>query len=128
MMKFKIEIEIFEGSGGKLRREGDDIVTPDFAQEGICPWMYFGDGEKSYQQGQRFSFPEEVGILCPELQDSMHGMLRTLQYGGTLFWTYEGTPYEKEIDLEGVTTEYIRCPDPTAAGIVVKLIRTRLPD
>ncbi len=29
---------------------------------------------------------------------------------------------------ESITTEFIRCPDPTALGIVVKIIRTRLPD
>jgi hypothetical protein len=27
-----------------------------------------------------------------------------------------------------VTTEFVRCPDPTASGIVVKITRTRLPD
>jgi hypothetical protein len=30
----------------------------------------------------------------------------------------------RRFDLEGVTTEYIRCPDPSKAGIVVKITRT----
>ena len=36
--------------------------------------------------------------------------------------------YEKEMDPDGVTTEFIRCVDPTTSGIVVKVIRTKLPD
>ena len=32
------------------------------------------------------------------------------------------------IDPDGVTTEYVRCTDPTASGIVIKIIRTALPD
>ena len=60
--------------------------------------------------------------------DSVLGAMSALEHGGTLPWRYRGTPYEKEIDPDGVTTEYIRCIDPTASGIVVKLIRTALPD
>ena len=47
-----------------------------------------------------------------------------LYAGAILPWTYAGTPYEKVIDPEGVTTEYIRCPDPSSSGIVVKITRT----
>jgi hypothetical protein len=36
--------------------------------------------------------------------------------------------YKIEIDPEGITTEFVRCIDPTASGIVVKVIRTKLPD
>jgi hypothetical protein len=50
-------------------------------------------------------------------------MIRALESGGELPWKYKGTPYEKVIDPEGVTTEYVRCPDPTASGIVVKVTR-----
>jgi hypothetical protein len=50
-------------------------------------------------------------------------MIRVLQFGGTLPWTYEGTPYEKEIDPEDTTTEFVRCPDPTSSGVVLKIIR-----
>ena len=54
----------------------------------------------------------------------MHGVIHVLRNDGTLGWMYEGTPYEKEIDRNGVTTEFVRCIDPTASGIVVKIIRT----
>ena len=70
--------------------------------------------------------PEDLGLLCPWLVDSLTGFLRALENGGTLPWTYRGTPYEKEIDPEGVTTEFVRCPDPTASGIVVKITRTAM--
>jgi len=33
--------------------------------------------------------------------------------------------YEKVIDPDGVTTEYVRCPDPTS-NLVAKSVRTRL--
>lgn len=123
---YKIEIEIYEGEGGELRKRGDKIIYPKLEQEGICAWMYRGDGERSYQVGERFSYPEDMGKICPWLLDSMHGVIHTLRNGGTLGWRYKGTPYEKEINARGVTTEYIRCIDPTASGIVVKVIRTRI--
>jgi uncharacterized repeat protein (TIGR04076 family) len=128
MSGYKIEIEIFEGKGGELRKEDGEIVYPDIEKEGICAWMYRGDGEKSYQQGQRFSYPEDAGKMCIWLMDSVNGFVRALRYGGTLDWDYEGTPYEKEIDPQGVTTEFVRCPDPTDSGIVVKITRTYIPD
>lgn len=59
--------------------------------------------------------------------DSLIGMLRVLEHGGTLPWRYRGTPYEKVIDPDGVTTEFVRCPDPTAA-VVIKITRTALPE
>ena len=128
MSNYKIEIEIYEGEGGQLRKDGDQIIYPDVVKEGICAWMYRGDGGQSYHVGQRFSYPEDNGALCPWLFDSLNGSIHALRSGGTLPWLYEGTAYEKVIDPEGVTTEFVRCPDPTASGIVVKLIRTRLPD
>ena len=51
--------------------------------------------------------------------------IRLLEWGVTLPWKYEGTPYEKVIDADGVTTEYIRCPDPTA-NLVAKIVRTKV--
>jgi uncharacterized repeat protein (TIGR04076 family) len=121
---YKIEIEIFEGNGGQLRKKGDKIIYPNVEKEGICAWMYRGDGEKSYQVGQTFTYPQDIGKLCPWLFDSLQSFIHVLRFGGTLGWRYAGTPYEKEIDLKGITTEFIRCPDPTASGIVVKVIRT----
>jgi hypothetical protein len=60
--------------------------------------------------------------------DSLTGVIRALENGGTLPWKYIGTPYEKVIDPDGVTTEYVRCLDPTASGIVVKVTRNVLPE
>jgi hypothetical protein len=44
--------------------------------------------------------------------------------GGTLL--KDGERFENEIESDGVTTEYARCIDPTASGIVVKLIRIKI--
>jgi hypothetical protein len=124
--KYRIEIEIFEGKGGRLQKAGDQIIYPDLIKEGICAWMYRGDGEKSYQKGQKFSYPEDREKICHWLLDSLSGILQALGAGETLNWDYNDTPYEKVIDPEGVTTEYVRCIDPTASGIVVKVTRTRI--
>lgn len=85
------------------------------------------DNSVCHQLGERFRYPDDLGNMCPWLRDSMSGMLRVLDYGGTLPWTYKGTPYAKQNDPEGVTTEYVRCPDPTSVGIVVKITRVKLP-
>ena len=121
MRDYVIELEIFEGNGGEPRPDG---TLPDFAREGICAWMHGGDGEPSLQVGQKFRYPEDLGKLCPWLVDSINSVIRVLKFGGTLPWLYENTPYEKTINPEGVTTEYIRCVDPTDSGIVVKITST----
>ncbi len=126
MGRYKIEIEIFEGKGGRLQKDGDQIIYPDLIKEGICAWMYRGDGEKSYEVGKRFLYPEEKDKICHWLLDSLSGILQALSAGETLNWDYKDTRYEKVIDPDGVTTEYVRCIDPTASGIVVKVIRTRI--
>jgi len=115
--------ESVEGNGGKLHPDG---TFPDFAKEGICAWMHFANGEMGYQEGQKFRYPDDLGQICPWLVDSLTGMIRVLEHGGTLSWKYKGTPYEKVIDPDGVTTEFIRCPDPTASGIVFKVTRTAI--
>ena len=120
MNNFQIEFEIFEGNPGQLR---DDGTHPDLLKEGICAWMY-----GRLQVGQKFRYPDDLGQLCPWLVDSLTGMVRALENGGTLKWKYRGTPFEKVIDPDGVTTEYVRCPDPTSSGIVMKIIRTALPE
>ncbi len=116
MKNYSIELEIFEGNCGQLRTDG---TYPNFAKEGICAWMY-----GRLQVGQMFRYPDDLGNLCPWLADSMMGMIRALENGGDLPWKYTGTPYEKVIDPDHVTTEFIRCPDPTASGIVMKITRT----
>lgn len=121
MRNYQIELEIFEGNGGEWR---SDNTEPDFSREGICAWMY----RRRYRVGQKFRYPEELGFICPWLVDSLSGILRVLERGGVLNWTYAGTPYEKVIDPEGVTTEFVRCLDPTASGVVIKVTRKALPD
>ena len=125
MTEYAIELEIFEGSGGTPQTDG---AQPDFAREGICAWMHYAGEGRPLQVGDRFQYPEDLGRLCPWLLDSLTGVLRALEHGGTLPWRYRGTPYEKTIDANGVTTEFVRCPDPTASGIVMKVTRTALPD
>ena len=124
---YKIEIEIYAGKGGELKKGKRGILYPEVVKEGICAWMYRGDGEKSFQQGQRFSYPEDWGKICPWSTSSLDPIIQTLRFGGTLGWQYPDTPYETEIDPDGVTTEFIRCIDPSESEIVVKVIRTKLP-
>jgi len=78
-----------------------------------------------HKKGDTFRYPQDWGKICPWLRGSLNDFVRILESGGTLSWRYEGTPYEKVIDTDGVTTEYVRCPDPTA-NLVVKIIRTRV--
>jgi uncharacterized repeat protein (TIGR04076 family) len=78
-----------------------------------------------HKAGQKIKYPEEKGKICPWLMDSMSGAIRVLEYGGTLPWLYKGTPYEKVIDPNGITTEFIRCPDPSRV-VVAKITRRRV--
>lgn len=78
-----------------------------------------------HKAGQKIKYPDEKGKICPWLMDSMSGAVRVLEYGGTLPWLYKGTPYEKVIDPNGITTEFIRCPDPSRV-VVAKITRRRV--
>jgi len=78
-----------------------------------------------HKVGQTFKYPEEKGKICPWLMDSMNSAIRVLEYGGTMPWLYEGTPYQKVIDPEGLTTEFIRCPDPSRV-VVARISRRRV--
>jgi uncharacterized repeat protein (TIGR04076 family) len=126
MPRYKIDLEVFEGNGGAREEDEGRTAPRNFAAEGICSWMYRGDGARSFRVGQRFAYPEDAGSVCPWLLSSLQPFIQALRYGGTLTWTYEGTRYQKVTDPEGITTEYVRCPDPSASGIVVKVIRTPL--
>ena len=77
---------------------------------------------------EKYLYPDEKANICSWLLDSANSMIRVLEYDGELPWTYSGTPYEKVIDSEGVTTEFVRCPDPTTAGVILKIIREKLPE
>ena len=76
-----------------------------------------------HKKGDKFKYPDDIGKICPWLLASMHDFIILLNRGVTLPWKYENTPYEKVIDPDGVTTEYVRCPDPTA-DLVAKITRT----
>jgi len=78
-----------------------------------------------HKSGDKLKYPEDRGIMCPWLLDSASSMIRVLQYGGNLPWKYEDTPYEKRNDPDGTTTEFVRCPDPTSSGVVLKIIRKK---
>jgi uncharacterized repeat protein (TIGR04076 family) len=78
-----------------------------------------------HKAGQKIKYPDEKGKICPWLMDAMNGAIRVLEFGGTLPWMYAGTPYEKVIDPEGLTTEFIRCPDPSRV-VVAKISRRRV--
>ncbi len=87
-----------------------------------------GDKSECHRVGDKFKYPEDRGLICPFLLNSMDGMIRVLEFGGSFPWDYKGTPYEKVTDPDGVSTEFVRCPDPSEVGIVVKITRTKLPD
>jgi len=95
--RYKIDIEIFE-------------ARPD-------SWCH--------KKGDTFAYPADWGKLCPWLRASMNELVRMLEMGVVLSWKYENTPYEKVIDPNGVTTEFVRCPDPTS-NLVAKIIRTKI--
>ncbi len=95
--RYKIEIEIYEAR-----------------QDTWC-----------HKKGDKFEYPKDMAKICPWLMGSMHDFIVALQAGAILPWKYEKTPYEKVIDPEGVTTEYVRCPDPTS-NLVAKITRTRM--
>ena len=78
-----------------------------------------------HKKGDTFAYPADWGKLCPWLRASLNEFVRLLENGVTLPWRYEGTPYEKVVDPDGVTTEYVRCPDPTSA-LVAKITRTKV--
>jgi uncharacterized repeat protein (TIGR04076 family) len=96
-VRYKIDIEIFE-------------ARPD-------TWCH--------KKGDKFAYPQDWGKLCPWLRASLNEFVRMLEMGVTLPWKYEGTPYEKVIDPNGVTTEFVRCPDPTS-NLVAKITRSKI--
>ncbi len=83
-----------------------------------------GPKTRCHKLGEKFKWPKDMGNLCGWLVSALDPVVTSLSGGAIFPWKYEGTPYEKVIDLEGVTTEYIRCPDPSEAGIVVRITRT----
>lgn len=103
---------VYVGGQEKRRKYKIDIEIYEAREDTWC-----------HKKGDKFKYPQDIGKICPWLMASMHDFIRILEFGGTLRWKYEDTPYEKVIDPNGVTTEYIRCPDPTA-DLVAKITRT----
>lgn len=88
--------------------------------------IFQGEKCEHHQIGQQFKYPDEIGTICPWLLDSINGMVKVLQFGGTLPWKYQNTEYEKENENNVVITEFVRCPDPTNAGVVAKITKVEL--
>lgn len=86
----------------------------------------FESGCPGHKVGEKFKYPEDIGKMCTWLIESASHMIKVLRHDGKLGWSYEGTPYEKMIDKDGVTTEFVRCPDPTSAGVVLKITATTI--
>jgi len=86
----------------------------------------FESGCELYKVGQKFKYPDQIGNMCTWLIESASHMIKVLRHDGSLPWSYKGTPYEKVIDKAGVTTEFVRCPDPTSAGVVLKITATKI--
>ncbi len=53
--------------------------------------IYHGNHCEHHTVGQTFTYPDDIGAICPWLLDSMNGMIRVLQFGGTLPWRYNDT-------------------------------------
>ena len=87
----------------------------------------FESGCPYHEKGNKYAYPEDKAKICSWLLDSANTMIRVLEYDGKLPWNYANTPYKKVIDPKGITTEFVRCPDPTSAGVVLKITRTKLP-
>lgn len=102
----------FAGASAQRKRYKIDIEIFEARKDSWC-----------HKKSDTFAYPADWGKLCPWLRASMIEFIRVLEWGVTLPWKYEGTPYEKVLDADGVTTEFVRCPDPTA-NLVAKIIRT----
>ena len=88
--------------------------------------IFKGECCDHHRLGEKFRYPVDIGNICPWLMDSINSMVRVLQFSGTLPWKYKDTEYEKVLDSDGITTEFIRCPDPTDAGVIAKITRRKL--
>ncbi|MFC2095036.1 hypothetical protein ACFLSW_01165 [Candidatus Bipolaricaulota bacterium] len=57
MREYEIELEIFEGKGGR----SSDGTYPSFVEEGICVWMFGDDEDPEYKAGRRSSIQTILG-------------------------------------------------------------------
>jgi len=115
-------LAVLPGAAAAAQGEGKDVVMRRFD---IDIEVYeVGPKTRCHKKGENFKYPQDTGKICTWLMSALDPVCTALKAGAVLPWKYAGTPYEKVIDLDGVTTEYIRCPDPSQAGIVVKITRT----
>ena len=87
--------------------------------------IFESGGCSRHKVGDTYSYPKDNGKICTWLLASAMPMITVLQYDGRLGWSYKDTPYEKVINKDGLTTEFVRCPDPTKSGVVLKIIATK---
>ena len=85
----------------------------------------FESGCTKHKVGEKYKYPRDIGKMCTWLIESASHMIKVLQHDGRLGWSYKGTPYEKILNKDGVTTEFVRCPDPTTSGLVLKITATK---
>ena len=83
--------------------------------------IFEGERCTKHKLGEKYNYPADANKICTWLLSSANAMIQVLRYDGRLGWSYKGTPYEKIINKDGVTTEFVRCPDPTKSGIVLKI-------
>jgi len=78
-----------------------------------------------HKAGQKLKYPDEKGknLSVADGQHEWRGSRPRVWRDAAVMYT--GTPYEKVIDPEGLTTEFIRCPDPSRV-IVAKISRRRV--
>ena len=43
-----------------------------------------GENSTCHQVGEKFEYSKDRGIICPWLLDSMSGLIRVLEFGGSL--------------------------------------------
>ncbi len=87
----------------------------------------FESGCPRHKVREKYKYPDDIGKMCTWLTESATPMIKVLRHDGKLGWSYKGTPYEKIINKGGITTEFVRCPDPTSAGVVLKITATKTP-
>ncbi len=88
--------------------------------------IYEGERCSRHKLGEKFNWPQDSGKICTWLLASANAMIQVLRNDGILGWSYDGTPYEKIINKNGICTEFVRCPDPTDAGVVLKITATTI--
>ncbi len=88
--------------------------------------VFEGEQCKAHPLGSKYRYPQDLDKMCPWLMAAANPMIQVLRFGGRLHWSYKDTPYEKIVNEDGVTTEYVRCPDPTDDGIVLKITATKI--